>query len=240
MKEKDDKNDTELFSYLSTDPEIAKKNRSEINNKCDDHDNEHYDYVDVDDVDVDVDVDDDDDDDDDDDEKENYYLKYKREIKLFIAALALISASILVSPFFKEVNTHSEKYSYVVVDSIDWVDKSDFCQGMRKSDVNSNVYYFKSKGSEVNLNLPILKGYRWATTTEYESLMPSNYSKVYYDKCGYSGFPISKNGSRQKNFYFSDSYETGKSVNASGREGKTERVRDADVNSFAGYVFIKT
>ena len=83
------------------------------------------------------------------------------------------------------------------IEAVGWIyTNGDTCNGMRKSNFNSNIYFARSRSTAGNTSLEIPQGYSWLTYSEYVTLFvnstvvsKSNFVRKYYKQCGLSGYP---------------------------------------------------
>jgi hypothetical protein len=106
-------------------------------------------------------------------------------------------------------------------DALDWIDRTDSCQGVRQTSRNPNVYIIRANTNVRNDNPVIPEGYKWLTSNEYESYMNSGVSTHnYLYHCGHTTNYPYLFGQPQYEISFSDSSSSARTTHSGGSEGQ--------------------
>ena len=123
-------------------------------------------------------------------------------------------------------------------DKLTWLNRTDTCQGVRQSVMDSNVYYLRANTTQRNLNVAIPEGYEWMTAAEYNALTDVAVHN-YYSKCGLGSAYPKINSIYQLEITFSDSASASSYAHTGQHEG-TSSWTTGSVNEWFGIVVRKT
>jgi hypothetical protein len=123
------------------------------------------------------------------------------------------------------------------LDSLEWIERSDSCNGVRPLNNNNNFLVLRSNSSTRNTNPVIPKGYRWITVAEYTGMVITETILNYHGKCGLSAYPLI-GGFPQKEITFIDTVSTDLRTHAGTNEGVVQSDWDYP-SSWLGIIVIK-